>query len=308
MNLAFTHTYVAGNEPVEERFKIKFSPIQRPLLPWKDELSNTVKTIASNSKKPLYVALSGGIDSEIIARTLLENSIRFSAITVEYTDNLNSHDIQYAKDFCKEHSIHQQIITVDPHYLYTIKMEEYIKQGYHARNLYRYLQLFITEAVEKLNGTAIFGSETQAYYLMDNKLHIRYSTEIVNTIEWCKNRNTDHCINFFLHNPELYASYMLLPSVDSVLSSPELCYNTVSRDRSLNIPTGKTPEKELAYRSFWSDLITRPKYTGFENLDQLRSITQNILKARFPEVNNIYIPVETIKNQLGIFKENDYGL
>jgi hypothetical protein len=300
-SLAFTYTYSnATNDPVEERFQLNFSPVRRPLLPWKDEVYNTVKTIAANSTKPLYVAMSGGIDSEIIAKALLENSIPFSAITLEYADKLNSHDIQYAKDFCKEHSIHQEIVTVDPHYLYTTKMEEYINQGYHARNLYRYLQLFIVETVENLNGTVILGAETQAYYLLDNKLHIRYSTEIVNTIDWCNNRNTDHCINFFLHNPELYASYLLLPSVASVLNSPEQCHNDVRQDQLKNVPSGSSPEKELAYRSVWPDLIKRPKYNGFENLRNLRNITQNILRARFLDVGYVYIPVETIKTQLGI--------
>lgn len=300
-SLAFTYKYYdIPNHPVEGRFQIRFSPIQRPLLPWKDEVANTVKTICKSSTSPLYVAMSGGIDSEIVARSLLENSIPFSAITIEYTNQLNAHDIQYARDFCKKHSIEQQIITVDPNYLYTTKMEEYISKGYRARNLYRYLQLFILETVENLNGTAILGAETQAYYLLNDQLHIRYSTEILNIVNWCKQNNTNHCVNFFLHNPELYASYMKMPCVDQVLNNPALCENTVEVDRVRNVPSGTSPEKELVYQSVWPDLIERPKYNGFEEIYQLRNITQNILRARFPDVGFVYLPVNKIKNQLGI--------
>lgn len=300
--LAFTYEYHdIPTQPIGERFRINFSPIQRPLLPWKDEVSNTVKTIYNSTRKPLYVAMSGGIDSEIIARSLLENSIPFSAITIEYTKKFNNaHDIQYAYDFCKKYSIDQHIVNIDASYLYTTKMEEYINQGYLARNLYRYLQLFILESVENLNGTAILGAETQAYYLLNNQLHIRYSTEILNAINWCKRHNSDHCVNFFLHNPELYASYMKTFFVEKVLNSPADCTNSVEFDLTRNVPTGTTPEKELVYRLAWPDLIKRPKYSGFELMPGLRSITQNMLRARFPDVGFVYLPVDQIKTQLGV--------
>ena len=300
-SLAFTYKYYnIPNHPVEGRFQIRFSPIRRALMPWKDEVANTIQAIYHSADSPLFVALSGGIDSEIVARSLLENSIPFSAITIEYTNGFNAHDIQYARDFCKKHSIEHHTVTVDPNYLYTTKMEQYIDQGYCARNLYRYLQLFILETVENLNGTAVLGAETQAYYLLDGQLHIRYSTEILNTIRWCKTNNVDHCVNFFLHNPELYAAYMQMPDVQQVLNNPLACKNTVELDRTRNVPSGASPEKELVYRSVWPDLTERPKYNGFEEIIQLRIHTQDQLRARFPEVGFVYIPVNKIKTQLGI--------
>jgi asparagine synthetase B (glutamine-hydrolysing) len=43
------------------------------LLPWKEQIADTVKSIYKTTSKPIMICLSGGIDSEIIAREFLES-------------------------------------------------------------------------------------------------------------------------------------------------------------------------------------------------------------------------------------------
>jgi asparagine synthetase B (glutamine-hydrolysing) len=54
--------------------------------------------------QPLYLSLSGGLDSEVIANTFVRNHIPFVPIIL-CVDNFNSAESQYAKSWCQQHNI-----------------------------------------------------------------------------------------------------------------------------------------------------------------------------------------------------------
>jgi asparagine synthetase B (glutamine-hydrolysing) len=266
---------------------------------WKDEVVNTIKKMADSTGRPLYIGMSGGIDGEFIARILLENSIPFSAVTLRYTGNENYHDMVYAVEFCKQHSVKHHIIDVDPDYLYYKKTEEYISQGYCAANIYRYLQLYLLEMVEAMGGTAILGAGEQVYYSDGQTIYLGFSPELLISFDWCKNNNTTHYVNFFLHNPELYASYMKIGIVDAILKNVDFCSNRVGANKQAH-PVAAHPEKQIVYHQIYTDMIPRIKFSGFEMFLAERIQLQTNLQKRFPEIEPVYIPVDTIKQQLGI--------
>ena len=298
--VAFNYKYYnLPDLPIEKRFRVTFNPVTRPLMPWKDEVVNTIKTIAKTTGRPLYIGMSGGIDGEFIARILLENSIPFSAITLRYTGDQNYHDMVYAVEFCKKHSVPHHIIDVDPAYLYYEKRLDYISQGYCAANLYRYLQLYILELVEAMGGTAILGAGEQVYYSDGQTIHLGFSPELLLSFDWCKNNNTTHYVNFFLHNPELYAAYMKIDIVDSILKNVDFCSNRIGTNTKAH-PEGKHPEKQIVYHQIYTDMIPRVKFSGFEMFASERNRVQSDLQRQFPDITTLYIPIDTIKNQLGI--------
>ena len=292
--LAFTYKY--HNIPtqlIRERFQINFSPIRRPLLPWKDEVNNTARLIAASTTKPLYVFMSGGIDSEVVARAFLENNIPFTAITAKHTNGTNMHDTRFADDFCKKYNIKQEIVEVDMSNFDTI-IENYIEQGYRATNIYHYLQLILLERAEELGGFGVGGAGEQLYYTKDNEIHIKINSCYTLGMDWCKRNNTWHQFWFNLTTPEIYAAYMQIDIIKTLLQNPEYFVN----HHFASI------EKRMVLHRFWPDMVRRTKFSGFEKIeDSYRQPKQAELSCRFPDIGDLFIPISKIQQQLKI---NDF--
>jgi hypothetical protein len=60
-----------------------------------------------------FIAMSGGIDSEITAETFYQLGIPFEAISLSLFDAQNAFDLIYVKQFCKDRSINYNFIDLD---------------------------------------------------------------------------------------------------------------------------------------------------------------------------------------------------
>lgn len=281
-------------------YQVSYKPITRPVLSWRNELSSTVNSIYQSTDKPIYIGMSGGVDGEAVARMFMENNLPFSAISLRYKNGENDHDLKYAVEFCKKHSINHRILEIDPKELYGPVMRNFMDQGYHAPNIYRYLQLYIIDQVEKLGGTAVLGAGEQVYYTDGLDVFIASSPELLISLDYCKNNNTKHYVNFFMNNPEMYAAYLQIKLIDTLVNNPKLCRNTIDATLGFAEPRATSPEKKIIYYSEWSDMVPRPKYSGFENIRPWRLEIQEELMKEFPQVKSVFIPVSTVKKQLGI--------
>lgn len=273
------------NTTIEERFKFVFKPVTRPFGPWKEELIRTAQLIRNSTSKPLYLCLSGGIDSEVMALAFIEAGIPFTAFTLRHIGGTNNHDISFAIRFCKKHNIDQMFIDIDP-YTY---FEKYLTE-YRTTNIFKYLQLFMLETIENLGGYAVIGAGEQIYYTVNEKIHIKYDPAYTLPLDWCKKNNTEHTTMFHLHNPELLASYMSIDIIDLLLKNP--LYFRSHHVMSI--------EKILVYNGYWENMERRSKYNGFENILNFRNSLENKLKLENPDLVPMYIPVDGIRSQLGI--------
>ena len=133
-------------------FNLTFRPITRSVESWDKELTKTALRIANSTNKPLILGLSGGIDSEVIARVFLESKIPFTVLTIHHEGNTNNHDISYARSFCDRYKIKQNIVNID--------MIKFLKSGYqqYAGLLkyktpivaVRYMQSLVLDEIEKM--------------------------------------------------------------------------------------------------------------------------------------------------------------
>lgn len=272
------------------KFSVTFNPCTRTPQAWNDEVNNTARAIAASTDKPLYVLMSGGIDSEMVARAFLDNGIPFKALTVKHTQGTNSHDTRWADVFCKDHNIEQDILELDTTQLNYI-IERYINQGYRSVNIYHYLQLYILEHLEKLGGFGVGGAGEQIYYTVDGIINLKINPSYTLGREWCKRNNTRHQLWFSLDNPEIYAAYMQIDIIDMLLQRPSYFVNHHFA----------SVEKILVLHNKWPTMIKRSKFSGFEQLQMnYRNPKEKALKERFPDLIDLYIPVTTAKAQLGI--------
>lgn len=277
---------------IDKRFFIEFKPISRTLNTWKNELLITSESIANSTNKPIMICLSGGIDSEVLARSFLEKSIDFVAIIIRHTFGTNEHDIQYAIDFCNQNSVKYKIVELDFERFLKVNIGDYIKQGYRGTNIFHYFQIYVLEMIEMLGGCAIMAAGEQLYYTINGIICQAWSPSFLMALQWCKNNNSQHYPFFFYQNSELFASYMEDDLLKVLLNNPR--YYTTHMSRGISL------EKQLIYHSHWENMIRRPKLNGFEKMWPDRTKKHEELKNLFPDIKLKYFPVDTIKKQLHI--------
>jgi len=71
------------------------------------------KFVEKYPKYNYYIAMSGGIDSEITAETFFQLGVPFEAISLSLFEAQNAHDLIYVKHFCQQRSINYNFIDLD---------------------------------------------------------------------------------------------------------------------------------------------------------------------------------------------------
>lgn len=151
--------------------------------------------------RPLYLALSGGIDSEFTARILLRNKIPFTPVILKI-ETINNIETIFADQWCEKNNIAADIIkiTLDELSNSTKKFFPYINQ---LKNYYPTPMFDIYDYVETKNGHCIC---SMGDINLDNSrkefFHCNYdfTSNIVN--------NGRHPTSFFMYTPELALSYI----------------------------------------------------------------------------------------------------
>lgn len=292
-NIGFNYTYRLGSEPLTERFKLSFNKVSReiPANSWRTECINVAKHIGNQTNKKVMVASSGGIDSEIACLSLLEAGVPFSVVSVRHSAETNKHDIKFAEQFCRRNKIEHTILPLDMSWFLSQGIRKYIEQGYRSTNVFRYLQLFLLENITNLGGCAVLGGGEQLYNLNDkNEVCIYMEPSHLNTLEWCKNNSVVHYPYFFQTTPEVIASYI----------SDELVSFLHTNKSYIASPGNSFLLKQIVCHKYFQDLPHRPKFSGFEEIINLRLKVQSELEKEFPDVYKIPFSVKDIKAQLGL--------
>lgn len=279
----FNYSYSPDqSQDIDSRFQLNFNPVTRPVQHWVDELLATARLIADSTDKPLYLCLSGGIDSEVMARTFIKQNIPFKALIVD--NGHNSHDTRFAWDFCQVNNIETVKKSID---LTNLHKKFYKK--YASTNIFRYLQINLIDIVEQLGGTAVLGGGEQIYYTVNNQVHIKYDPGFILPIEYCRINGLKHFPYFHMTTPELLASYMKLDIIELLLKQPRYFLD----HHVLSI------EKILIYHGYWPGMARRSKYNGWENQLRLRQYIEQELQELYPDHMPKFIPVSRVKSQLG---------
>jgi hypothetical protein len=112
-------------------------------------------------------------------------------------------------------------------------------------------------------------------------------------LQWIKNSGNTHFARFFETTPEMSAAY----HQDKLISFLAQDHKYFVNPHILNFQ----PEKIILYHQIYTDMPRRQKYIGLEGIFPLKKeIETTKLKPMFGHFPSIYIPLETVKNQLGI--------
>jgi len=181
-----------------------------------DAADYTANLLASKwNNRNLYLSLSGGLDSELCAYTLLRNKIEFTPLIVKI-ENINEIESWFAEYWCYTNKITPHIIHISSEQLYNNLFKDHILEMIRAGNFKKnnigiLLNLFIADYVEKLNGYCISASG-DIKYDFDKKLFCCNSFDFGIEIH----RPNQHPSGFFIYTPEIALSYIYQfdPSID----------------------------------------------------------------------------------------------
>jgi len=151
--------------------------------------------------KPLYLALSGGVDSEFVARILLKNKIPFTPVILKI-DSVNAVESQFALNWCEKNNITPVILNYTTQdlnsnfKLFFPKMQK-IKH-YHCTPM-----MTIYKYVETQGGHCIYcAGDINLDSVRKEFFHYNYDF-IPNIIA-----ADEHPTSFFMYTPELVLSYI----------------------------------------------------------------------------------------------------
>lgn len=138
------HTYTSEVPPSDATCWIEFGNPSRPHSGLHQEAVRAAREIADSSSLPIMLALSGGLDSQVMTLSFIEARIPFETLIIRYEIDgkcLNEHDISLAYEFCKIHQIIPVEERFDPRTCWTYQgYEKTIKENllwtYLAHTLY----------------------------------------------------------------------------------------------------------------------------------------------------------------------------
>jgi len=203
--------------------KIYFNPQKFSELCFYDSSKNVAVELA-NKYDNIYLALSGGLDSEFVLVLFKENKIPIKPIIVEYNDN--SLESSYAIHMCKKLNISPIIINCpDDLYINIFKKELCDKFNiYGFRNIPILLCLKFIEKNNYNNSVLLTGHDV----IDDNFTTVASKASFVDWDFCYYYLSKIHCINFFHYTPEIV--YSVIKSFDNITDTQEFKANLYNLD------------------------------------------------------------------------------
>lgn len=166
----------------------------------KESIDNAVQKITEKYEN-LYLALSGGVDSEFVANCLVERGIKFVPVIVKF--ETNKIESWYAFKWCYENKIKPIIISFTEeeiiNYFPKIAKE-------HGVPFYCSLQLLLSEIIYNYGGSLLFGGEEffqRDRFLNSDMLPLSENLSTDNYSFAVEKKNKNHSGGFLTYTPEL---------------------------------------------------------------------------------------------------------
>lgn len=245
------------------------------------EIAVAARKVADAARKPIFLGLSGGIDSEVIARTFLKEKIPFTPLIAKFDNDLNQHDIAYAFDFCRANNLTPEVITLD----IVAFIENCVNTTYVLNRCPFLFHMHLMRHAASRGGMAVIGLGEQKYKKFDGKIFLPVPIERIAVIHFMQAEGVEGVPAFYCYTPEIIASYLR--------DAKEIGFKQM----------GKIAHKlkVKVFQKYWPELALRPKYTGFENVIDLKDAIQAKLLEKYGvKLTQVMIPLDELEEQLSV--------
>lgn len=312
---AMTHSYNNFTKKMrtcaDDIWCFKYDKLKRKPLGFKEECILTAKKIREDTNLPIYVCMSGGLDSTVVAESFRLAGINFTAAIMRFEDSLNYHDIKYAFEYCKRYNI--------PFKVFDINVEEFLEKNLleysipcHGKSPQWAVQNWL---LDQIDGYPIFGNGPPLTWKGE---HPVTKSQGIKTTEWsldeCESAQTmewwleyrgnrEGCIRFFRYTTEIKVASLIDPVMVDWMSK-------YKNEETMSIYEYKND----IYNKWFPNLGTRPfiwyprfkgteriirrtDYTGFEYMSEIDRKYRKILSNIFSDAYDTYI-VKTVIEHL----------
>jgi hypothetical protein len=204
----------------------------------------------------LYLMYSGGVDSEYILNLFLSLGIEIIPVIIRLTPFYNDHDVKYAFDFCESKKL--KPIVVDLNFDNFVKSGRIVEIAEEFKiGAYQLPSTF--SCLDQLDGTVVMGSHGPPHLTLDQKTNTWMVDEIEplhTVLKYFEKNKINGCPYFLVHTPEQYLSFLQHPIMQELAN------------HKFPGKLGNNSTKGLVYNDVSGfNLITRQKYTGYENVE-----------------------------------------
>ncbi len=262
----------AKRATAEDRWTVQYGRAQRFPMSFRQECLETARLIQRQTREPITVLFSGGIDSEVALRSFYEAGIPVTAAILKFKNELNAHDTSWAQVTCDELKIPTKILELD--LLSFWQSEDALRYADETQCI---SPQFLTTMwmLDRCDGYCVLGSgENFLTFRTPTSRTIGWSlVEKEKVATWYRYfiaKNRAGCPGFFQYTPELMLSWMLDPAAVAFWRK----HAGLIRD--------SIPMKFPIYRQHFS-LRPRPKFTGFEKVATEDLELRRKLEARFAD-------------------------
>ena len=222
---------------------------------YQNELQRTADLVYQNLGKDFVLFLSGGTDSEIVARNFLSIGIKPQCYCIKFKDDYNISDVNEAIDLAKELDIPLSIIDFDvKDFLYSGHAEEFGQKLQCTQITY----LMVYYSILKIGMPAVMGGEV----LLKRNINTTPSTwyysirenEDCSAMRFSNMYNIPLVNEWFSYTPELLLYYLEDPDVVKLVTT------------KFNYKLTSVSSKNDILKRLVPDIRVRKKTHGFENL------------------------------------------
>ena len=222
---------------------------------YKQELNRTADLVYQDYKSDFALFLSGGTDSEIVARNFVDIGIKPKCFVIKFKDNYNLPDVIEAIDLAKELNLDLNIIDFDvKDFLYSGEATEFGKELQCTQITY----LMVYHSFKKIGMPAVMGGEvflkrnintdpsTWFYCIRENedasamRFSLKYNLPLVN--------------EYFSYTPELLLYYLEHIDIKDLVST------------KYNYKLTSVSSKNTILKKLVPEIRVRKKTHGFEKL------------------------------------------
>jgi hypothetical protein len=226
----------------------------------------------AHPQKKIALLLSGGIDSEVMARSFLEAKVPFKGRILRLKDDKNIHDWSWAVAWCEANKVAYEFYDIDP--VAFFESGEYLRYAA-VSECCLFSLLPIMKMLEDIaeNGEVPVMGSGECYLEMKTSVGwlLFERRKFASFHRFADKRKIAAIPSFFQWSPELMAAFLLDQEVKN------LVLTTIPEYRST------LPIKHLLYQNHFPKLPERPKYYGYEKLIPLLTKACKILEKKYPQ-------------------------
>jgi hypothetical protein len=207
--------------------------------------------------RPIYILLSGGLDSAVMVKTFKEANVPFRTATYVFANGLNSHEMQYVQQLQKSEQLDWYHLYIDAHRWFN---SSEARTWFFETDAWELGTLPLMKLMQHvwcdLGGFPIFGGGDIDIVKQDGTWHYGRYESFLSRYWAAEIIGIPQFVSFFQHTPELTLSMLNEPIIKRAASGQDPLANKLLTDL-------KAVKFNVYYKN-WPDLRRRLKFGGTE--------------------------------------------